>query len=68
MPIYEYECRDCREAFERLMPISAQTPPECPKCGGRNVKKKISRPASGKSGCDSCSTSSCSGCSSSRFS
>ncbi|HON37833.1 MAG: FmdB family zinc ribbon protein [Desulfomonilia bacterium] len=68
MPIYEYQCKDCGEEFERLMPISAQNPPECPKCGGGNVKKKISRPASGKSNCGSCSATSCGGCSSARHS
>ena len=26
MPIYEYQCKDCGEEFERLMPISARIP------------------------------------------
>ena len=56
MPIYEYQCRDCGEEFERLVPLSAQTPPDCPKCKRKNVRKKISRIASGKSGCGSCSS------------
>ncbi|HNY66898.1 MAG TPA: zinc ribbon domain-containing protein [Deltaproteobacteria bacterium] len=62
MPIYEYQCRDCGEEFEKLVPMSAREP-DCPRCGKGNVKKKISRVASGKSGCGSCASSSCSSCS-----
>ncbi len=42
MPIYEYECTRCNEAFEKLVP-SARTPsPACPACGSRQVRKQLS--------------------------
>ncbi len=65
MPIYEYQCKDCCEDFERLMPITAKTAPDCPKCSSSNVRKKISRIASGKKDCGSCSSGSCHSCSTS---
>jgi len=33
MPIYEYRCKVCGYAFERLQPISAKPLRRCPKCG-----------------------------------
>lgn len=46
MPIYEFECRSCHAQFQRLV----MTPKEekglgCPGCGGRRLKKLISRVA-----------------------
>lgn len=41
MPIYEYECGDCRHAFDCLQKIDAPRPP-CPECGAVKVHKKIS--------------------------
>ncbi|HBA82523.1 MAG TPA: hypothetical protein DCZ95_00370 [Verrucomicrobia bacterium] len=41
MPIYEYNCKKCRKAFEKLVPNS-QTRPECPTCGSKNVEKLFS--------------------------
>ncbi|HOW99333.1 MAG TPA: zinc ribbon domain-containing protein [Deltaproteobacteria bacterium] len=63
MPIYEYRCCECGQDFEKLVALSAKESPPCPWCGKKNVRKRISRIASGKSGCDSCSSSSCSSCS-----
>ena len=60
MPIYEYQCEDCGEKFEKLVPMSAKTNPPCPKCSSEHVKKKISMVASSQSGCSSCSSTSCS--------
>jgi putative FmdB family regulatory protein len=69
MPIYEYKCAKCKEDFEKLV-FSNQTV-ECPKCGARDVKKKLStfgmggveKPFAGSSsGCTSCKKISCSSC------
>jgi putative FmdB family regulatory protein len=40
MPIYEYICRDCRHGFETL--VSADRPPSCPSCHGRQLDKQHS--------------------------
>jgi putative FmdB family regulatory protein len=43
MPIYEYRCETCGEAFEVLVRSpSRQTNPTCPKCGSQKVKKAFS--------------------------
>ncbi|MDP8237626.1 MAG: zinc ribbon domain-containing protein [Candidatus Hatepunaea meridiana] len=34
MPIYEYECKQCRSRFERLESISQDPINICPACGG----------------------------------
>ncbi len=47
MPIYEYECPDCRDRFEQFKPIYASEEGEtCPSCGAAS-KRVISKPASG---------------------
>jgi putative FmdB family regulatory protein len=42
MPIYVYRCEQCRETFERLVPMSANsaTAP-CPKCGAEDARKQL---------------------------
>ena len=40
MPIYEYKCIQCGEAFEFLH--RAAEAAECPKCGSRRLKKLLS--------------------------
>ena len=40
MPIYEYECRDCRHDFELL--VHAGTSPVCPTCRSVSLQKRIS--------------------------
>ncbi len=40
MPIYEYQCKDCGEEFERLVANSAEKAP-CD-CGSENVKRMFS--------------------------
>jgi putative FmdB family regulatory protein len=43
MPIYEYRCLECGEEFERLVrSMNPALEVECPKCGGRKVKKLLS--------------------------
>ncbi len=44
MPIYEYECQQCRRRLEAMQRISDPPLAECPECGGP-LKKLISAPA-----------------------
>ncbi len=44
MPIYEYQCKKCREVCEVLQRAKDKPPEKCPKCGGPMVKR-ISSPA-----------------------
>jgi len=44
MPIYEYECLSCRAAFQCLVMKSEEEGDiRCPKCGGEEMKRLISR-------------------------
>lgn len=38
MPIYEYQCRKCREVTEKIQGISDPPIRKCPACGGRLEK------------------------------
>jgi putative FmdB family regulatory protein len=40
MPIYEYECRECRASFELLM--RSDTKVACPSCESDRVVRKLS--------------------------
>ena len=40
MPIYEYVCMACESHFEELVRNGAD--PDCPGCGGSNVRKQLS--------------------------
>jgi len=40
MPIYEYECRECRTAFELFM--RSDTKVACPSCESERVVRKLS--------------------------
>jgi putative FmdB family regulatory protein len=43
MPIYEFECRECGKAFEKLVRISSEaTEVQCPACGSQKLEEKIS--------------------------
>ncbi len=42
MPLFEYECQDCRENFEKLVRIAGTQTVECPQCGSSNTVKKFS--------------------------
>ncbi|HYA40543.1 MAG TPA: FmdB family zinc ribbon protein [Syntrophobacteraceae bacterium] len=76
MPIYEYECCNCCESFERLV-FKTDEPVSCPRCESSNVNKKMSvfgfksggdkgaassRVGASTSGCAGCSAGSCSTC------
>jgi putative FmdB family regulatory protein len=41
MPIYEFECRGCRQQFEQLI-MHSSTKPECPSCHGRDLERLVS--------------------------
>jgi putative FmdB family regulatory protein len=50
MPIYEYECHDCRKRVSLLvLRPSAAAPPVCPACGGSALSRLLSRFATVKS-------------------
>ncbi|NQS91503.1 MAG: zinc ribbon domain-containing protein [Chloroflexi bacterium] len=46
MPLYEYQCPECGETFDKLVSFSeADKIPVCPKCGEKNTRKMISAAA-----------------------
>jgi putative FmdB family regulatory protein len=50
MPIYEYECHDCRRRVSLLVrSLSSTQSPACPRCGGANLTRLMSRFATVKS-------------------
>jgi putative FmdB family regulatory protein len=42
MPIYEYECRQCKECFEVLVFAGDGEPCRCPQCGAEDIHRQIS--------------------------
>lgn len=43
MPLYEYQCTDCRRSFEILQSLGAGPGGlECPGCGGADLVKQFS--------------------------
>ncbi|MBI3804820.1 MAG: zinc ribbon domain-containing protein [Nitrospirae bacterium] len=53
MPIYEYTCRECKQPFTLLQPLSAkpeETP--CPHCGAQKSERLFSTFASKANGSD----------------
>jgi len=42
MPLYEYGCSDCGQAFELMQKMSDPDPSNCPNCKGTNVSKLMS--------------------------
>jgi len=59
MPIYVYRCEHCKERFERLVPMSANSvTATCPNCGAGDARKQLSTFASIEKG-TSTSQSSC---------
>jgi putative FmdB family regulatory protein len=44
VPLYEYECAECGERFERLQKFSDPPIETCPQCGG-HVSRLLSSPA-----------------------
>ena len=44
MPIYEYRCKKCSQAFELMRPVAkADERARCTKCGSTAVKRELSR-------------------------
>lgn len=47
MPLYEYQCHDCGNEFEKMVRFSeADQAQACPACQGKDTRKKISTVAS----------------------
>ena len=44
MPLYEYQCSNCKERIELIQKVSDPPPARCPSCGGE-MKKMHSAPA-----------------------
>ncbi|MCL5264282.1 MAG: zinc ribbon domain-containing protein [Chloroflexi bacterium] len=43
MPLYEYQCTECNEKFEKLVRSSfAEAEVSCPNCGSSLVKRLVS--------------------------
>jgi len=60
MPIYEYQCQECGKEFEKLVrSISSAPKVECPRCGGKKVKKALSLFGTQSSSSGSLSTGTC---------
>ncbi|MDD4029083.1 MAG: zinc ribbon domain-containing protein [Caldisericia bacterium] len=78
MPIYEFKCEDCGEAFEVFSTYDEIAKVKCPKCQSSRIKKLISHlgfikhpdqscscdtaSTESKGTCSSCSGGSCSTC------
>ena len=74
MPIYEYQCQDCRQEFEYLV-FGGEEPDKCPSCQSEKVCRLmsacgfLSKGAGGEtvsssagSSCGGCAATSCAGC------
>ena len=43
MPVYEYECPECRRRFSRLRPMREMDEPcRCPHCGSEQAQRVLS--------------------------
>ena len=42
MPLYEYQCRECKKSFSVRMRIDEHEKrrPKCPKCGSRKLQQR----------------------------
>lgn len=71
MPIFEFQCQDCQQDFEKIV-SSATTEVKCPNCQSERVIKKISAfsfksgskfvSSATSGGCSSCSSHNCRTC------
>lgn len=44
MPLYEYECTECKTRFEAIVSLSSSQEVVCEKCQSSKVKKLVSAP------------------------
>lgn len=45
MPLYEYGCRSCGSAFEKMRSMQERlSAPSCPSCGGQETVLRLSAP------------------------
>ena len=44
MPIYEYECKQCHHAFERIQKVTDEPVVFCDQCGKNSVARLVSAP------------------------
>ena len=57
MPIYEYICNDCGQAFDKLLFSAATTAKvACPHCGSKKTTKQLSTINVGSSTPEACKT------------
>ena len=60
MPIFEYQCRKCREIFESLqLSRATEEDTECPHCGSDRTERIVSSFATSSGGGDVFGGSSC---------
>ena len=45
MPLYEFECEDCKTRFERIQKFTDPNPDVCPSCGKGHIRRMLSSPA-----------------------
>ena len=45
MPLYEFECEDCKTRFERIQKFTDPNPDVCPACGKNQIRRMFSSPA-----------------------
>lgn len=45
MPIYEFECADCGNRFDRLQKIADADPTDCPACAKPSVRRRVTAPS-----------------------
>lgn len=68
MPVYRYECTQCKEEFTQLVSLANGDKIKCEKCGSFRLEKLLPRFISGRTkenaaieenSCSSCQVSSC---------
>ncbi|HSX61836.1 MAG TPA: zinc ribbon domain-containing protein [Tahibacter sp.] len=45
MPIYEFECGECGQRFDRLQKLSDPDPTDCPACARPSVRRRVTAPS-----------------------
>ena len=54
MPIYEFQCRNCKKDFEKLVFAGEEKDITCPECLGKDIAKKMSAASFMGSGMGKC--------------